>query len=638
MSLNLRKGLISILIGLLILHPSSLWELFPNLIANPDFKGDPDGNPIPYFWEKEVGDGGLLGVGKSGVKGENAIFIKGKGTWRCTIKGIAPNRYYLFSIWVKRDGFMDGEYPQIKIFDQTFRLNELFCHGGWVNLSWLIQSKEQRHTTISLKSPGMSHTLWFDSLYLTEFKILPVSPARGKTIKGGRPDINWLLPENHMILSVEVQLSQDKDFNETLVFENFSPQGNLYRVKENLRDGKWYWRASVYKNRKEIDVSDRHDFLVKGSKDKTDNELIQNVKKDMDESKKNLHADFFPIGIYGVGIEDISELKEAGFNSIQTYVSGIDYIRSVVIEAERRQVKAMIKIPNEAWKEDINDFFSRVRHSKGILAWYLEDEPEGRGIPPGYIWRLNNYIHKMDPTHPTSLVLVRSKKAYEYGDGVDILMVDPYPIPRMPITWLADSIDEAKKATFNEKPIWAVIQAFDWSVYPIEGDKREWGRTPTFEEERCLTYLAVVHGVKGIFYYTYKGGNYNITNYPDHWNGIKRIAWELNRIYPLLLAPAIDHNMEIQIESSQSKAQRPSGIHYSIREVDNRLLKKHGSTMKEGTYLIAVNVTDKPVQVRMHGPFFNNKVNVVFENREITTQERSLTDSFAPYEVHIYGL
>ncbi|MDY6856657.1 MAG: DUF4962 domain-containing protein [Thermodesulfobacteriota bacterium] len=638
MNPTLKKGLISIVIGLLILHPSPLWEMFPNLIPNPDFKEGSNGDHNPYFWEKEVGHGGLLGVGKSGVKGENAIFIKGKGTWRCTIKGIVPDRYYLFSIWVKRDGFMDGEYPQINMFDRTFRLNELFCQGGWVNLSWLIQSKEQRHTTISLQSPGMSHKLWFDSLYMTELKILPISPTKGKTIKKGRPAINWLLPENHMVLSVQVQLSQDKDFNNTLVFENSSPQGNLYRVKEKLRDGKWYWRVSVYKNRKEIDVSDRHDFLVKDSKDKTDSELIEKVKKSIDLSKRNLHADFFPIGIYGVGVEDIPDLKEAGFNSIQTYVSDIDYLRLFINKAERCQVKAMIKIPNEAWKTDLSAFFFRVRHSKGILSWYLEDEPEGRGIPPSYIWRLNNYIHKMDPTHPTSLVLVRSKKAYDYGDGVDILMVDPYPIPSMPITWLSDSIDEARKAVFNEKPIWAVIQAFDWSAYPVQGDKREWGRNPTFEEERCLTYLAVVHGVKGIFYYTFKGGNYSIKDYPDHWNDIKKIVWELNRIYPLLLAPAIDHNLEIQIEPSRSHPQRLTGIHYSIRKVDNRHLKKHGSKMKEGTYLIAVNVTDKPLQMRMHGTFLNEMADVVFENRKIKTQERSLTDSFAPYEVHIYGI
>jgi hypothetical protein len=638
MNLYLKRGLISIIIVLSILVPSSLWELFPNLIPNPDFKESSNGDHIPCFWEKEVEDGGLLGIGDSGVKGGNAIFIKGKGTWRCNVKGIVPNRYYLFSIRVKRDGFMGGEYPEINIFDKTFRLNELFCRGGWVNLSRLIKSKEQRHTTISLKSPGMSHRVWFDNLYMTEFTIQPTSPIKGETIKGAKSEINWLLPENHMILSVKVQLSRNEDFNDTLAFENFSPQGNFYRLKENLKDGKWYWRASVYKNRKEIAASNSHDFLVKDSSPKTDKGLRHDPKKSMDESKKNLTADFFPIGIYGVGIEDIPEVKEAGFNSIQAYSSDIGFIRAFVIEAERYQVKAMIKIPNEAWKTDITSFFSRVRSSKGVLCWYLEDEPEGRGIPPSYIWRLNKYIHKMDPTHPTSLVLVRSKKAYDYGDGVDILMVDPYPIPLMPITWLSDSIDEARKATFNEKPIWAVIQAFDWSVYPVGEDKRKWGRNPTFEEERCLTYLAVVHGVKGIFYYTYKGGRYNIRDYPDHWNDIKRIVRQLNRIYPLLLAPAIDHNLDIKIEPEPSKDHRPTGIHYSVRKVDKGLLKKCGSEMKEGIYIIAVNVTDKPLQVRMRSTFLDDRVNVVFEDRVIQTQERSLTDSFAPYEVHIYGI
>ena len=39
-----------------------------------------------------------------------------------------------------------------------------------------------------------------------------------------------------------------------------------------------------------------------------------------------------------------------------------------------------------------------------------------------------------------------------------------------------------------------------------------WKREPTEAELRAMTWLAVVHGVQGIFYYTYHGSRYFIRN------------------------------------------------------------------------------------------------------------------------------
>jgi hypothetical protein len=639
---NLRKILVALIIVIFVLLPSTSWEMFPNLIPNSGFEEDFDRNGIPDHWYKTAGGEGFLHGDSPGLKDGKAVFIDGKGIWRCRINNIKPHRYYLFSLRIKRDGWRDGEYPEIAIFDKELYLNELFSWGGWIKLSWLIKSGDYRYTTLSLKSPGMSHRVWFDDLYLTEFTIQPVLPIQGETFKGDMPRFEWLLPEDDMIFSNELHLSQDENFRNVIILERFSPQGNSHQIAENLKSGKWYWKTKVYKNRNEIASSDVRYFTVESQQSTDMSPSTCNLKHSYKGLANEMLADFFPIGIYGADVKDLSELKEAGFNSVHAYSSDVGLLSFLILEAERHHLKLMIGVPGEVWERDITPFFSRVRNSPGILSWYLADEPEGRGIPPSYIWRLNDYVHKMDSTHPTSLVLVRSKKAYDYGDGVDILLVDPYPIPKMPITWLSESIDEARVATFGEKPILAVIQAFDWSAFPVGEYKREWGRNPTYEEERCLTYLAIVHGAKGIFYYTYKGGKYNIRDYPEHWEGIKRIVWELNQIYPLLLAPSANQELDIEIESENLEGvklqNKPSDVHYTVKFMDNMPFKKPPFVIKKGMYIIAVNVSDKPAKVKMYGSFLKDKVNVVFENRVLSVKERRLADYFGPYEVHIYEM
>ncbi|RLA94241.1 MAG: hypothetical protein DRG25_02935 [Deltaproteobacteria bacterium] len=255
-------------------------------------------------------------------------------------------------------------------------------------------------------------------------------------------------------------------------------------------------------------------------------------------------------------------------------------------------------------------------------------------MPPSFIWKLRDYIQTQDPGHPTTLVLVRAKKAWDYGPGVDIVMVDPYPIPKMPVTWLSESIEEAKKAVFNQKPIWAVVQAFDWSAYPYGEERREWGRNPTYEEERCLTYLSLVHGAKGIFYYTFRGGNYFIKDYPSHWEELKEIVKELNQIYPLLLAPP-------EINFPAFKWTQNKSVHYLIKKVDKDLSFHYNnkSIIKPGRYLIAVNVTNKSVKTSLTIPnYFEGKAKILFEDREISITDGEMNLHFNPYGVYILKL
>ena len=62
-------------------------------------------------------------------------------------------------------------------------------------------------------------------------------------------------------------------------------------------------------------------------------------------------------------------------------------------------------------------------------------------------------------------------------------MIDPYPVPHMPMTWLSDCLEEAARYVPKER-LWAVIQAFGGGKHTKDG----WPRRPQKLEMRCLTY------------------------------------------------------------------------------------------------------------------------------------------------------
>ena len=82
-----------------------------------------------------------------------------------------------------------------------------------------------------------------------------------------------------------------------------------------------------------------------------------------------------------------------------------------------------------------------------------------------------------------------------YHQAADILAPDPYPIPRRPIRFVADCIERLQDVVSHAKPIWAVPQSF--------GGYSSWTRPPTPDEERNMTYQCLVHGARGLVYYTY---------------------------------------------------------------------------------------------------------------------------------------
>lgn len=370
-------------------------------------------------------------------------------------------------------------------------------------------------------------------------------------------------------------------------------------------------------------------------------------------------APFFPIGLFGAddsysptprpktgshGVDQLElfqELKEAGFDTVQTYNFRVKFLRQYLKMAEKSGLNVIAfpgaKVHRDGWAPAVfAETVPRLRDYPSMLSWYLEDGLKPEKIQPSIFRDASAALRSLDSTRPIAAVIREARHVSAYAPSIDILMIYRYPVPKDPIVEVARYQVAFRRAMSNHKALWVIIQAFGYQSKLLKG----WGRRrePTYEEMRGMTYLAVVHGATGIFYFAYRGSTeYYIRNSPQHWENLKRLAGELQQLYPVLLTPSSKEEVVVRLQSQVGKlsiAARggdeeldlTAPIHYVVKRLENR------------PYLIAVNAYEKPLQVTFSQlPYPDGEVPVLFEERSIKVLERTMSDTFGPYEVHIYG-
>ena len=340
--------------------------------------------------------------------------------------------------------------------------------------------------------------------------------------------------------------------------------------------------------------------------------------------------EFFPIGMYGVysadGVEALKELKAAGFNAVQTYVYSKKYLQDYLREAQQVGLRAFIYPGTRLSRDEVDplgkvaSMVKTLSEKDAVLAWQLADEQEYNKILPEQVEELRRRIHLGDRSRPTALVIAKSNNYKNYAPVTDIMIVDPYPVSKEPLTGISDAVEKARIAVKNKKPVWVVVQLFGYQNEQHKGYGRK--REPTIGEVRCMTYLAIVHGAKGIFYFAYHGSQYDVRLSPKYWEGVKGIAGELRDLTPVLLASGNGKKINVQDQGGGQKA-----IHSLVKKLDGK------------KYLFAVNTLNAPV----HGIILGvegsvQQIGVEFESRNVDRVDGVFVDNFAPYAVHIYKI
>jgi hypothetical protein len=94
------------------------------------------------------------------------------------------------------------------------------------------------------------------------------------------------------------------------------------------------------------------------------------------------------------------------------------------------QLIAFESKPNDAGTlANLTAQINRYKSHPAIMAWYLADEPGGSGVPPATLLPKYKAIRAADESgKPVSMVFCTTQAA-AYLEMLDVIMVDPYPVP-----------------------------------------------------------------------------------------------------------------------------------------------------------------------------------------------------------------
>jgi hypothetical protein len=342
---------------------------------------------------------------------------------------------------------------------------------------------------------------------------------------------------------------------------------------------------------------------------------------------------FFPLGIYAPGsTNDLQEIRAAGFNLVTGPAD-----QAFLQAAGRHQLQVLASMPSTPGPSfSAAPVKSTVRQqdaNPNLWAWYIADEPDLNEISPADVEQANRAV-KQSGRKPTALVLYSGSDALDYAAIPDILMIDRYPVPWLPLANFSQHVRLARFAAGQRKPLIAVIQAFDWSYHPESLDHRPNLRVPTYQEIRCMTYCALTEGAYGLFYYAYDDGKWQMREHPATWDALRKVVGEVNQRLPFFTArhPWSGVYVNYPDWASGWNESLNSAVITALLEV-----AAGNATVKKGRYVLGVNTAGRSLNFQVHLPSVPGTIEVFEENRNIMVNAGVFSDEIGPYAVHVYG-
>ncbi len=349
---------------------------------------------------------------------------------------------------------------------------------------------------------------------------------------------------------------------------------------------------------------------------------------------------FFPIGIYhypeGLPLQPrLEELAAAGFNTVLSplatsleFMDAADkYGIGVIVTLGGTMLLSSADDPKTAI---LRENVERLKGHPALLGYEAPDEiawndyeyekqpgKSREAVIRGYL-----YIKSLDPLHPIWMNHApRNSVDYlkSYSEAGDILGTDIYPVPE---GYGHSDMDKSLNcvAQYTEKldqvgggkPIYMVLQGFEWDALPGH-ERTSWATPqPSWLETRFMAYDAVCHGANGIIYW---GMAYAKVE-DEIWQNLKRIASELRDLTPVLLDG-----------SFQRLASPDPALEIHLKRHDGR------------NYLFVLNTQRQRLgarKIQLPAGWAESKARVLFEDRSIEPVQGWVSDDFEPYEVHIY--
>jgi len=223
------------------------------------------------------------------------------------------------------------------------------------------------------------------------------------------------------------------------------------------------------------------------------------------------------------------------------------------------------------------------------------------------------FIREQDPNRPAYTCLCVPDSYPQYAPQTDIVSIDVYPIGRSPITRIAETLEHAQDVIPNHVH-WFIGQVWPWPDRPLV----------TAAQHRCMSYLALAHGARGLFWYSFRDPDWYLPeNNPEVWAMCRTVNDELTALEPALLTPNVG-------EAVFHPADGEGEVHGCAKRVGDEV------------YLIAVNPNEEPVTVSLAladlGVEATGPAEIMFEDRSVAIADGAIKDEFEGLAVHVYRL
>ncbi len=508
-------------------------------LANPSFEGDGGwgmSRPESIAYDDTVARTGDRSLRVSDPEGQHMPWAPQR------VQGLEGGATYTFSAWYRatEDDQGAGWAAALKVeyyndagqntYGQYARTSEA-TGGEWRQIELTTEAPPDTTSVAVLVRLFGTGTVWFDDCALVQTAPAPLvtlDPLRqvvqpdqrtvtftarvAEQFAGDEPPIRILVYEDEdgqVETDVALERVDDATWTATLTLPELAP--GTYRVESILGQtpGQMSWLFVPLSDRRPANLSDIGTILVDGEP-------------------------FFPIGVYHVSPSHYPMLAAAGFNTVQgigprnleAFGAALDacaengLMMDVPLYADMRVQENMA--------ESLAGIEAYADHP-ALLCWKIIDEPDLRPGMPREVADAYITLKAADPAHPIELTLCQPAGFGYWANFCDIMQVDPYPIPRSPLTMVSDWVDTAMAGLAPWQNLTVVLQA-GWTHTPFN--------QPTPEQALCEVYLALIHGAKGLGWYSFRDPGWRLEETPlwQHFPAINAETLELSR--PVMLGEA----------------------------------------------------------------------------------------------------
>jgi len=564
---------------------------------------------------------------------------------------LAPGRCYEVSAWVRTDG-ITGDDSGATVCLEWYAADGKYLGGhyppgvkgttDWKRLesvSGRVPKNAARCSVTCYVRRGMTGTAWWDDVVVTRHREDPLSTVllrpnyRGLATDAGPPsalvraevdlvDYDLRLADVGLAWAVR-QAENTKPAVQGLVRSLSTPATELEIPVHALAPGSYSLDISLIEDKTKARLSQKSHRLAR---EQTALERATCI----DEHNRLLvnGEPFFPLGMYWSGVTEelLKTYADSAFNCLMPY-GGATPEQMALVSKYGLKILYSVKdcyfgsayCPKDITSEADEYLYLKAkaeafRNSPALLGWYLNDE-----LSLDYLPRLKTHqqwLEKLDPGHPTWVVLYQVGQVRDYVETFDAIGTDPYPIPGSPARRAAEWTRQTVEAVAGSRPVWQVPQVFNWASYRKTEEEKAALRPPTLDEMRSMAWQCIAEGANGLVFYSFFDLQKD-TRFPfeQQWPKVKTVAKEISDLLPVLLSVEAPRLVEVK--------SRP-WLHTLAKQVG------------DSTFLILVNDGPEPGATWMQPPAGCGPPRVLLGGDAVSHEPNNvLRLALAPFEVKV---